>query len=97
MILRDREKACNCQTQEKLGPYIKSCHAKDIILREDIYTPHLDETRPGLGVMDYSVFLNELSKLDKVPLMMEHLSSLKEYRMAAEYIRSVGNKNGIII
>jgi len=82
---------------QKLGPYIKSCHAKDIILREDIYTPHLDETRPGLGVMDYSVFLNELSKLDKVPLMMEHLSSLKEYRMAAEYIRSVGNKNGIII
>ena len=30
----------------KLGPYIKSCHAKDILLR-DTLTVHLDEMRPG--------------------------------------------------
>ena len=40
---------------ELLGPYIKSCHAKDIILRDKL-TVHLDEIRPGLGYMDYSVF-----------------------------------------
>jgi sugar phosphate isomerase/epimerase len=81
----------------KLGPYIRSCHAKDMILREDIYTPHLDEVRPGLGNLDYSVFLHELSKLDNVPLMMEHLQSDEEYTQAAEYIRSQGKNAGIVI
>lgn len=81
----------------KLGPYIRSCHAKDMILREDIYTPHLDEIRPGLGNLDYSLFLKELSKLDNVPLMMEHLQTEEEYILAAEYIRTQGKNAGIII
>jgi len=81
----------------KLGPYIRSCHAKDMILREDIYTPHLDEVRPGLGNLDYSVFLQELSKIDNVPLMMEHLQSEEEYTLAAEYIRAQGKNAGIVI
>jgi sugar phosphate isomerase/epimerase len=81
----------------KLGRYIRSCHAKDIILREDIYTPHLDEVRPGLGKLNYNVFLEELSKLKDIPLMMEHMETEEEYRSAAEYIRGVGIKNGIAI
>ena len=76
----------------KLGPYIKSCHAKDIILREDIYTPNLNELRPGLGKLDYHRFLSELSKLDNVPLMMEHLVTAEEYKLAADYIRSVADE-----
>ncbi len=79
----------------KLGPHIKSCHAKDILLKEDIYTPHLDEVRAGLGGLDYTVLLRELSKLTDVPLMMEHLPNQGEYKLAAEYIRSVGQKAGI--
>jgi sugar phosphate isomerase/epimerase len=81
----------------KLGRYIRSCHAKDIILREDIYTPHLDEVRPGLGKLNYNVYLKELSKLTDVPLMLEHLNTEEEYRAAAKYIRGVGIKNGIAI
>jgi sugar phosphate isomerase/epimerase len=81
----------------KLGPYIKSCHAKDIILREDIYTPHLDELRPGLGKLDYGVFLTELSRLDGVPLMMEHLNSPEEYALAAGYIRSIARQYNLAI
>lgn len=73
-----------------LGPYIKSCHAKDIKLREDNYIPQLDECRPGLGALDYGVFLRELAKLEDVPLMMEHLESDEDYQVAADYIRSVG-------
>jgi sugar phosphate isomerase/epimerase len=80
---------------KKLGPYIRSCHAKDMTIREDIYTPHLDETRAGLGGMDYTAFLTELSKLDKIPLMIEHLKTAEEYQLAASYIRSVGAENGI--
>jgi len=78
----------------KLGPHIKSCHAKDIILREKL-TTHLDEIRPGLGGLDYSVFLTELTKLRDIPLMLEHLANAEEYRLAAEHIRSVGKKTGI--
>jgi sugar phosphate isomerase/epimerase len=79
----------------KLGPYIRSCHAKDTVIREDIYTIHLDEIRPGLGTLDYSVFLRELSRLDNVPLMMEHLEKEEEYVLAADFIRSAGKKIGI--
>jgi sugar phosphate isomerase/epimerase len=79
----------------KLGPHIKSCHAKDMTIREDIYTPQLDETRAGLGSMDYSAFLEELSKLDNIPLMIEHLKTADEYKLAADYIRSVAAEIGI--
>jgi len=80
---------------EKLGPFIRSCHAKDIILREDIYTPHLDELRPGLGALDYSAFLKELSRLPNTPLMMEHLPNAEQYQLAAEHIRSVAKAIGL--
>ncbi|MHC4570639.1 MAG: sugar phosphate isomerase/epimerase family protein [Planctomycetota bacterium] len=79
----------------KLGPHIKSCHAKDILLREDIYTPHLDELRPGLGRLDYATYLTELSKFPDTPLMLEHLPNAEEYRLAAEHIRSVAKKVGL--
>jgi sugar phosphate isomerase/epimerase len=79
---------------EKLGPYIKSCHAKDIILEAEFMT-HLSETMPGKGNLDYKVFLTELSKLPDVPLMLEHLKTPDEYRQAAEYIRSAGKEAGI--
>lgn len=73
----------------ELGPYIRSCHAKDITLREDNYIPQLDETRPGLGTLDYEVYLRELSRLNDVPLMLEHLETADEYELAAAHIRSV--------
>jgi sugar phosphate isomerase/epimerase len=79
----------------RLGPFIKSCHAKDIILKEDIGTPHLDEVRAGLGKLNYDVFLKELSKLKDVPLMIEHLNTPEEYKSAADYIREVGRNIGI--
>jgi len=78
----------------KLGPHIKSCHAKDIILSEKL-TTHLDETRPGLGGLDYATFLKELSKANDIPLMLEHLKGAEEYRKAAEHIRSVAKANGL--
>lgn len=80
---------------QRLGKYMRSCHAKDILLLEDKLTPHLPEVRAGLGNLNYPVFLKELAKLKDIPLMMEHLKGAEEYQMAADYIRSVGNKNGI--
>lgn len=82
---------------QKLGKYIKSCHAKDILLLEDKLTPHLPEVRAGLGNLDYRVFLGELAKLNNVPLMMEHLKSAEEYKKAADYIRLTGKSLNIQI
>ncbi len=78
----------------KLGPNIKSCHAKDILLQQKL-TTHLDEVRPGAGGLDYVTFLKELSRLKDVPLMLEHLPNAEEYRLAAEYVRSVGAGAGV--
>jgi len=76
----------------KLGPYIKSCHAKDIVLSQRL-TVHLEEVRPGLGGLDYCVYLQELQRLDRdVPLMLEHMSEEQEYREAASYIRRIANE-----
>ncbi|MHC4203110.1 MAG: sugar phosphate isomerase/epimerase family protein [Planctomycetota bacterium] len=76
---------------KKLGPQIKSCHGKDILLDTKL-TTHLDEVRPGLGGLDYVTFLKELSYRPDVPLMLEHLPNAEEYRLAAEHVRSVGKK-----
>ncbi len=73
----------------KLGPWIKSCHAKDIALAPRL-TVHLDEVRPGLGGLDYRVYLQELNRLGPdIPLLLEHLPSEAEYTLAAVYIRSI--------
>jgi sugar phosphate isomerase/epimerase len=77
---------------EKLGPYIKSCHIKDVILKEN-FLVHLEEVRPGLGKLDYRTLLRELSKLPQdVPLMLEHLSSEEEYIKAGEYVRKIARE-----
>lgn len=80
---------------EKLGPQIRSCHAKDISLSNELMV-HLDEVRPGLGSLDYRAFLGGLNQLDPdIPLMMEHLPTEEEYEQAGAYIRSVASEMGI--
>ncbi len=74
---------------EKLGPHIKSCHAKDILLREDVYIVQFEEVQPGQGFLDYKTYLKELSRFPDVPLMLEHLKTQDEYAQAAKYIRSI--------
>jgi sugar phosphate isomerase/epimerase len=79
----------------KLGPYIKSCHAKDITIASK-HTVHLDVTIPGKGNLDYGVYLKEIAKLDRdMPLMMEYLNSPEEYRQAAAYIRKKAEEIGL--
>ena len=82
---------------KKLGKHIKSCHAKDILLLENELTPHLPEVRAGLGNLDYSVFLTELSALKEIPLMLEHLNTEDEYKLAAQHIRKIAVENNIFL
>lgn len=81
----------------KLGAYIKSCHAKDIILHQRL-TTHLDECAPGKGGLDYRTYLQELDKLPPdTPLMIEHLATEGEYVEAAQYIRTIAREIGVTI
>jgi sugar phosphate isomerase/epimerase len=81
----------------RLGPYIKSCHAKDILLQSTL-TVHLDEVRPGLGHLDYRTFLTEMAALEAdVPLMVEHLPGEAEYQQAVEYIRFIARSENLAL
>lgn len=77
-----------------LGPYIVSCHAKDITLI-DGYGMRLDEAIPGKGIMDYTTFLGEIAKLPgDMPLMMEHLKE-GEYAQGRDFIYEKGRELGV--
>ncbi len=80
----------------KLGQHIKSIHAKDILIMPEL-TLHLEERRPGLGTLDYAVFLQETSKLKDIPFMLEHLQTQEEYKLAAAYVREISLKVGITV
>jgi len=74
----------------KLGPLIRSCHAKDIALRDQRGAVGFEEVRPGLGGLDYRTFLRELDRLaPDLPLMLEHLPNAEEYRLAATHLRGI--------
>lgn len=82
---------------DKLGAYIRSCHAKDIILSGKL-TVHLDECRPGTGGLDYEAYLTCLARLDKnTPIMLEHMTDPGDYVLASEYIRGVAEGLGIVM
>lgn len=79
---------------EKLGPWLVSCHAKDILLRPEAAL-HLDECQIGEGVLDYAEYLTQLDRLPRdVPLLTEHLTG-DEYAVARDRIFAVGDKVGV--
>ncbi|MBN2046380.1 MAG: sugar phosphate isomerase/epimerase [Anaerolineaceae bacterium] len=82
---------------EKLGAHIRSIHAKDIRLEEEL-TVHLPEVRAGLGGLDYAVFLRLASQLkEDVPVMLEHLPREEDYDLAAAYLRSVAEQGHLTL
>jgi L-ribulose-5-phosphate 3-epimerase UlaE len=78
---------------QKLGPWIVSCHGKDIALREEAAL-HLDEVQIGEGNLDYATYLTELANLSDVPLMLEHLRD-EEYAVARDRIFAFGDAAGV--
>jgi sugar phosphate isomerase/epimerase len=79
----------------KLGPWIASCHAKDLAWIPE-YNVHFAEVIPGRGEIDYAAYLRELSKLPvDAPLMLEHLKNSEEYDEGRAYIQNVGAREGI--
>jgi len=79
----------------KLGPWIASCHAKDLHWITELNV-HFLEVVPGRGEVDYRAYLTELSKLPvDAPLMLEHLKTPEEYDEGKRYIMKVAGELGL--
>jgi sugar phosphate isomerase/epimerase len=80
---------------EKLGPWIVSCHAKDLAWIDELNV-HFLEVIPGRGKMDYGAYLRCVASLPvDAPLMLEHLKTADEYAEAARYVRRIGAEAGL--
>jgi sugar phosphate isomerase/epimerase len=80
---------------DKLGPWIVSCHAKDLTWDVEMNV-HFREVRPGAGSLDYTTYLRRLAALpQQPPLMLEHLPNAEEYDRGREHLLALGAKIGI--
>jgi sugar phosphate isomerase/epimerase len=80
---------------EKLGPWIKSVHAKDVRC-EPRLTFHVDECRPGQGALDYGALLRGAERHDPdMPVLLEHLPNEQEYELAADFMRGQAAAHGV--
>jgi sugar phosphate isomerase/epimerase len=80
----------------KLATYIVSCHSKDVITASH-YPYHISETYTGNGVLDYGVYLTELSKLAAdMPLMIEHLNA-EQLPKAVDFLLRKAEEVGVLL
>jgi sugar phosphate isomerase/epimerase len=80
----------------KLGPWVLSCHAKDLAWVPDGYNLHFAEVIPGRGEVDYRAYLGELAQMPvETPLLLEHLKSADQYEEGKRHILKVGADLGI--
>ncbi|HAK77814.1 MAG TPA: xylose isomerase [Runella sp.] len=87
-----QNKALINDTFKKLGKWIVSCHAKDVVGKD----VHFAETMPGRGGMDYVTYLQNVTALPRaVPLMLEHLRTPEEYDEARLFIMRTAQETGI--
>ena len=81
----------------KLGPWIVSCHAKDLLWVPEMNV-HFQEVVPGRGQVDIGRYLREISALGRgVPLILEHLTTPEEYDEGARHIRLVASEAGVTL
>lgn len=74
---------------ELLGDYIKSCHVKDVVLKNNL-TVHLSEAPCGQGGFNITNYIAQINKLSPdMPVIIEHLSDENDYIKAVEYIHNL--------
>lgn len=80
---------------DKLGPWIVSCHAKDLVWDVEMNV-HFREVPAGSGKMDYETYLRRLAGLGRdAPLMIEHCAGEAEYDQARRHILELGARIGV--
>jgi sugar phosphate isomerase/epimerase len=80
---------------DKLGPWIVSCHAKDLTWDVEMNI-HFREVTVGAGTIDFTTYLKRLTALPgDATLMIEHMANAEEYDKARKCLLDLGQKNGI--
>lgn len=80
----------------KLGPYITSCHAKDIQMMRNLQV-RFEETFAGNGGLDYGAYISELARIENdAPLMHEH-SPERQQNWALDYLHEQAAQVGVPI
>lgn len=76
---------------ELLGDKIRSCHIKDVHLKEE-YTFQLEECAPGKGEFPLRYYVEKMNSLDAdMPVILEHLNTDEEYIKYMAYLKEVLN------
>jgi len=80
---------------DKLGPWIVSCHAKDVAWEVEMQM-HFVEVTLGAGSLDYATYLERLAALPgDVPLMIEHMKGAEEYEKSRQWLFDVAKQVGV--
>lgn len=82
---------------QKLGPYIKCVHAKDVHLGPE--SPCcLRECSPGQGEIDFGLVLRLSHNLGAdTPVFVEHMTEYPDFQKAMAFLHHVGKENHIPI
>ena len=70
-----------------LGDRIRSCHIKDIHLKEE-YTFQLEECAPGEGEFPLRYYVSKMNEIDQdMPVILEHLDTDEQYLKYMNYLK----------
>lgn len=74
------------QTFSLLGPYIRSCHLKDVLLLPK-FTFQLRECACGEGTFPLEYYVELADRIDpEMPMLLEHLDTDEEYLQSFDYV-----------
>lgn len=99
-ITSPRRYLCNEEFMEEcfelLGSHIKSCHLKDVLLRQE-FTIQLEETACGQGEINLEKYAGLIQQLDPdMPVIIEHLDSDEAYIKSLAYVTDRFRTAGIL-
>jgi sugar phosphate isomerase/epimerase len=79
-----------------LGPYVKSCHGKDLAWVQPEKNVHFRETVPGRGGIDWGAYVTAIANVG-APLILEHLTTTSEYQEALRFVAGTAQRQGVPI
>ena len=80
---------------DKLGPWIVSCHAKDLTWDVEMNV-HFREVTLGAGQLDWATYLKRVAALPgDVTLMIEHMKDQADYDRCRAFLQAEGKRQGI--
>jgi len=81
---------------DRLGPAIKSCHIRDVLIQDTALPLAMLEARPGAGELDLGAYLAAIDPLDPdMPMLLEHLHDPRDYVAGVAHVRERAQAVGV--